>query len=133
MKNKEYIEYTKTHRKAFRKVEKELLSAALNRGKPIKKIGLIVNNNTIRSFFHDLDKLIMYRFLDPITTNRIHNKLSRHHKRAKTRADYFQQIIEWECAPLTKSDKPLHAREFIMKKKKNKLPIYEPLLNELNL
>lgn len=47
MKNKDRITYTLKHRKAFRQVEKQLLG-----------------HNTIRSLFHDLDKVILYNFFD---------------------------------------------------------------------
>lgn len=43
MKNKDKIKYTMAHRKAFRKIEKQLLG-----------------HNTIRSLFHDIDKLFLY-------------------------------------------------------------------------
>lgn len=43
---KEKIKYTMAHRKAFRKIEKEILGY-----------------NTFRSLFHDLDKVFLYIFL----------------------------------------------------------------------
>lgn len=46
MKNKDRIKYTSDHRKAFRKIEKQLLGY-----------------NTFRSLFHDLDKMFLYMFL----------------------------------------------------------------------
>ena len=47
MKNKDRIKYTSDHRKAFRKIEKQLLGY-----------------NTFRSLFHDLDKMFLYMFFD---------------------------------------------------------------------
>lgn len=53
IKNKERIKYTLAHRKAFRKIEKELFGY-----------------NTVRSFFHDLDKVFLYPFFD---YKKVHN------------------------------------------------------------
>lgn len=94
MKNKDRVQYTLKHRKAFRKVEKQLLGY-----------------NTIRSLFHDLDKV----FLDYKQVHNWHRHHSRHHLRARTHNDYVQMAIDWECARLTKPDKPLNARETLEK------------------
>lgn len=94
MKNKDRVQYTLKHRKAFRKVGKQLLGY-----------------NTIRSLFHDLDKV----FLDYKQVHNWHRHHSRHHLRARTHNDYVQMAIDWECARLTKPDKPLNARETLEK------------------
>ena len=59
MKNKTKRSYTKAHRKAFRKVEKEL-----------------TGRNTIRGYFHDIDKLFLYLFFDYNTVHNWHRKHS---------------------------------------------------------
>lgn len=115
MKNADKIAYTKAHRKAFRKVEKQLLG-----------------HNTFRSLFHDLDKLFLYRIFDRSTAHNIHRKHSRHHElKAHTHSDYVQMVIDWECARFTKPDKPLNARETLDKfyphLKDKVLPIIEEL------
>ena len=92
--NKEKICYTKKHREAFRKVEKQLLG-----------------HNTFRSLFHDLDKIILLHFLNKERVSTLHRLHSHHHDKAKTRNDYIQMIIDWECARFTKPDKPLNARD----------------------
>ncbi|HCL4455172.1 hypothetical protein EJM73_08845 [Clostridium botulinum] len=111
------FKYTIKHRKAFRKVEKQLLG-----------------HNTIRGYLHDFDKLIMFVFLNQKTTHRIHRKISRHHSiRAKTRQDYIQMVIDWECARLTKPDKPLNAYDTLYKfypKLENRIL---PILKEFKL
>lgn len=113
------IKYTIKHRKAFRKVEKDLLGY-----------------NTIRSFFYDIDKIFLYLFFSKDKVQIIHRKLARHHFESifkKKRMDYIQMIIDWECARFTKPDKPLNARETLYKfypQLKNEI---EPLLKELNL
>lgn len=59
--NKQRIEYTNAHRKAFRKIEKQLLGY-----------------NTIRSLFHDLDKsLLLYRIMSYSKASNLHQKLGK--------------------------------------------------------
>lgn len=113
----ERIKYTIRHRKSFRKTEKELLGY-----------------NTVRSLFHDLDKIFLYVCFNHETVHNFHRKYSRHHElKAKTHNDFIQMVIDWECARFTKPDKPLNARETLC----TFYPYLEseivPILNELNL
>ncbi|WP_297419760.1 hypothetical protein [Clostridium sp.] len=114
---KKNIEYTWEHKKAFLKVEKQLLG-----------------KNTLRGYLHDVDKLFMYIFLSKKQTHKIHRNISRHHDiKAKTREDYIQMIIDWECARYTKPDKPLNAYDTLYKfypKLENKIL---PVLKEFKL
>lgn len=101
MKNIEFIKYTWEHKKAFLKVEK-----------------LVRGHITLRGLLHDLDKLILYPFLDQVTVNTMHRKYMGHHLRTfknHTIKDYEEAIIDWECARYTKPDKPLNARETMKK------------------
>ena len=111
------IKYTLEHRKAFLEVEKMLLG-----------------KNTIRGYFHDLDKVFLKIFFDKKTVHKLHRKYSRHHaNKAHTKNDYIQMVIDWECARYTKPDKPLNARETLYKfypKLKNKIV---PILEEFGL
>ena len=116
MKNKDRIKYTLDHRKAFRKVEKQLLG-----------------HNTVRGLFHDLDKVFLYSFFDYKKVHNWHRHHSRHHLRAKTHDDYIQMAIDWECARLTKPDKPLNARETLEKIHPELTIVMLPILNELGL
>lgn len=77
IKNKERIKYTL----AFRKIEKELLGY-----------------NTVRSLFHDLDKVFLYPFFD---YKKVHNFHRNHTVKAKTHSDFVQMVIDWECARYT--------------------------------
>lgn len=89
------IKYTKDHRKSFRKIEKELLG-----------------HNTIRSLFHDIDKVILYNIWPHKKVKNFHRSRARHHVEnniKKNRNDYIEMIIDWECARFTKPDKPLNA------------------------
>ena len=97
--NKERVKYSLKHRKAFRKIEKQLLG-----------------HNTFRSLFHDLDKVILYNFFDYKAVHNFHRNHMRHHKtKARTYNDFVQMVVDWECARYTKPDKPLNARETLYK------------------
>lgn len=91
----EYISYTYNHKKAFLKIEKQLLG-----------------RNTLRGLLHDLDKIFMYIFLNHNKAHNIHvNRAKHHEKNAKTKKDFIEMIVDWECARYTKPDKPLNAVE----------------------
>lgn len=95
------IKYTKDHRKAFRKIEKEILG-----------------HNTWRSIVHDLDKVILYNIWPHNKVKNFHRSTARHHVEnniKKTRNDYIEMIIDWECARYTKPDKPLNAYDTLYK------------------
>lgn len=117
MKNKEIIQYSLDHRIAFRKVEKQLLE-----------------HNTFRSLFHDLDKVILYHFFDYKKVHNWHRNHARHHVvKAKTHNDYVQMVIDWECARYTKPDKPLNARETLDKFYPELTDKVLPIIEELGL
>ena len=93
------IKYTIQHRKAFRKVEKELFGKV-----------------SLRGYLHDLDKVILYPFLGKELTGKLHRKYSKHHHiKAKTLSDFQQMVVDWECARYTKPDKPLNAYDTLYK------------------
>ena len=118
--NRSHIVYTMKHKRAFLRVEKELLG-----------------HNTVRGFLHDLDKVFIY-FVTPKSwekkVSKFHRKYSRHHPiRARTKADYIQMIIDWECCRFTKPDKPMTARQTLYKLFPEMEDKILPLLEELNL
>ena len=92
LKNLDRIRYTLEHRKMYRKVEKELFGKV-----------------RLSSWFHDLDKVLLYPFFDYKTVHTFHRKHSRHHNRATTYKDFCSKVVDWECARFTKPDKPLNA------------------------
>lgn len=116
IKNIDRIKYTLAHRKAFRKVEKEL-----------------IGYNTLRSLFHDLDKLFLYPLFEYKTVHNFHRNYTRHHNKAKTHSDFVQMVIDWECARYTKPDKPLNARQTLDKFYPELSKIILPILDELKL
>lgn len=114
-----HIPYTFKHKKAFLQVEKELLS-----------------KNTIAGYLHDLDKLFFYIFLPFLGTkriNKIHRKFSKHHANNTKNPNYIAMIIDWECARITKPDKPLNARDTLAKFYPHLSPQILPLLSQLGL
>ena len=97
--NKYWIDYTKEHNKAFRDTEKELRGF-----------------NTKRGENHDMDKYYMYHFLPAPLAHKIHTIISPHHKnRAKTKEDYTQMLIDWECNRKTKPDKQMKPYQILDK------------------
>ncbi|MBD5400205.1 hypothetical protein HDR61_00435 [bacterium] len=122
---KDLEKYTWLHKLAFLKVERELLG-----------------HNTMRGYMHDLDKLLFlypWAFITGRDKKWAHNKHranQRHHvenKQQKTRRDYIEMIIDWECARFTKPDKPLNAYETMRKFYPQLEPQILPILRELGL
>lgn len=106
-----HIPYTFKHYIAFLKVEKKL-------------------TGFVSRLFHDWDKLLMFIFLPFLgerVINQWHQKHRRHHptytvgknweRRLKDplNIDWIEAIIDWECARITKPDKPLDAYDTLMK------------------
>lgn len=97
MRKLDNIKYTWKHKKAFLKIEKQL-----------------IGRNTLRGYLHDLDKLILYMLLSKKKVSKIHRRFARHYiGNIKNYNDCMNAIIDWECARYTKPDKPLSAIEFI--------------------
>ena len=113
------ISYTLRHKKAFLKVEKQL------RGR-----------NTLRGYLHDIDKPFLYLalWIKYEDIQKIHRKNSKHHVRnnlVKTKDDLVDTIIDWECARITKPDKPLNAYETLLKFYPDKKDEFLPIIREL--
>lgn len=107
MKNFEWCVYTYKHRIAFEYVarkhikDEELLEKMLKRRK-----------------YHDLDKQLMYQFLDWKTCIDYHVMHEPHHldnDMDKSFEDLVETVIDFESAPYTKPDKPLNAYDFVHK------------------
>lgn len=113
------IRYTREHRKAFKKVEKELLGY-----------------NTWRSIIHDLDKVILYNVWPHKKVKEFHRKTARHHVEnniKKDRNDYIEMVIDWECARISKPDKPLNAYDTLYNIYPNLEKEILPILKEFNI
>lgn len=113
MKNIEYCKYTYRHRKAFSYLVDKLVKDEKIRKEMMK-----------RARFHDLDKMTLYLFFDKKQASSYHRETSFHHLEnnlPKTFYDYFEAIIDFECAGYTKPDKPLNAYDTISKIYKSKI------------
>lgn len=109
--------YTIRHRRAFREVEKQLLG-----------------RNTLKGYFHDLDKLFLYIFMDYHKAHKVHKLYARHHiNNARTHDDLVQVVIDWECARLTKPKVKFTAREHLYQDYPEYIDILDPVLQELHL
>lgn len=117
VRNLDRVKYTLAHRKAFRRVERQLLG-----------------RNTLRGWLHDLDKVFLYPFFDYKSVHNWHREYSRHHAvKAHSHADYVQMVIDWECARFTKPDKPLDARGTLKKFYPGLESVVLPVIEELGL
>lgn len=111
--------YTLKHKIAFLKVEKKL------RGK-----------NTLSGYMHDIEKPFLYLFCFWLNTSKIHQihqKYNRHHVRnslKKTDDDLLDTIIDWECARMTKPDKPLNAYDTLIKYYPEYVTSYLPIIKK---
>ena len=113
----DYVRYTLNHRKAFRMIEKQLFGKV-----------------SLRGYFHDFDKVILYPLLGKDITSKLHRKFARHHvKCAKTKSDFEQMVVDWECARYTKPDKPMNAYETLYKLYPHLESNILPILKEVGL
>ena len=107
MENLEWCIYTYKHRMAFAYVAKRLirdealLAKILERGK-----------------VHDLDKMLLYLFVpweDAIQYHMTHRKHHLECEGPKSYEDLLEMVIDFECSPYTKPDKPLNCYDFVQK------------------
>lgn len=107
------IKYNLAHKKAFLKVEKELLC-----------------HNTLRGYLHDLDKLFLYFILPKEKVSKLHRRYSKHHNPV-SRRDFVEMVIDWECSRITKPTKQRNAvqtlYELHAEYKEDVLPILKQL------
>lgn len=90
------INYTCQHKKAYLRVEKQLLG-----------------KNTTAGYLHDCNKIILYALLIPEkVAHKIHRAFSPHHVKHNRVRNPIAAVIDWECGSFTKIDFPLNAREF---------------------
>lgn len=123
MNNFEKIKYTFLHRKAFELVARQLLT-----GKDLEEM-------LKRAKTHDVDKMILYTVMNVEDAHNYHVIHASHHDNniPKTYYDYLEMIIDWECAALTKPDKPLNAYDTLHKYYKNLINYILPILKDLNM
>ena len=88
------------------------------------------------SFFSIINTMLskVRAFFDYKKVHNFHRNHAHHHTvKAKTRKDYIQMVIDWECARYTKPDKPLNARQTLYKFYPEIEDKILPLLEEFHL
>ena len=83
-------------------------------------------------WFHDLDKILL-SLLPEDVERKLHRRLNRHHVESWFGFSPIEAIIDWECARITKPDKPLDARGTMEKFYPEWRSVVEPILDELGL
>ena len=58
---------------------------------------------------HDLDKVFLYPLLGKRLTHNLHRRFSGHHFHNGDIRNKTEAALDWECARITKPDKPLDA------------------------
>lgn len=104
MRNLEWCIYTYRHRRAFEYCLRRYVHEPSLREEMLK-----------RAAVHDMDKMLMYLFMDQKAAQDIHTGMQPHHLEndlPRTYEDYVETVIDYECAPYTKPDKPLNAYDF---------------------
>ena len=104
MKNLNWCIYTYRHRRAFEYCVNKLIHDPNLKEEMLK-----------RARIHDMDKMVMYLFLEQKEAQKIHMMHQPHHLEnslPRTYEDLVETIIDYECAPYTKPDKPLNAYDF---------------------
>ena len=104
MKNLKWCIYTYRHRRAFEYCVQKYIREPALREEMLR-----------RADVHDMDKMVMYLFMDQKSAQDLHVKTQPHHLEndlPRTYEDYVEAVIDYECAPYTKPDKPLNAYDF---------------------
>lgn len=115
----EYIKYTLRHRQAY-------IHTML-------ALGLMSSIDEF-DLKHDIDKVVTYNLLPKSEASQLHRKYSIHHfPNTVSKRDKLRAVIDYECARLTKSDKPLNAYETILKYNPEHYADFEEILIELGI
>ena len=126
IKNLWYCEYTYLHRRALAYY--------------IKKNDYLDNEEKKlllkRAEIHDMDKMTLYLFRDKEKASKYHREHSSHHIKTNvlyTHDDLLESIFDYECAALTKPDKPLNAYDTVIKYYSEFTESYMPELRRLHM
>ena len=126
IKNLDYCKYTYLHRKALAYY--------------IKKNEYLTEEDRLellkRAKVHDMDKLTLYLFWDKERASEYHRTHSSHHLKKwipHSRIDLLESIFDYECAALTKPDKPLNAYDTVIKYYSDFKDEYLPELEKLHM
>lgn len=117
MKRFHKIKYTWEHRKAFQEIEEKHFGEK-------SKMWML----------HDIEKPLLYLIFGVKLGSKIHRLLSKHHVYSiRKNKDWKQMVVDWECARLTKPDKPLNAYETMVLYYPETKDMILPILKELGL
>ena len=106
MKNPEWCRYTYLHRKAFEYCVRKLIRDPGLREEMLR-----------RARVHDMDKMVMYLFMEQKEAQKRHVETQAHHLEndlPRSYHDLVETVIDYECAPYTKPDKPLNGYDFVL-------------------
>lgn len=96
----------------------------------------LTGQTSLSGWLHDCDKLVMYLLpgLDEKKIQTWHRKHQPHHvSYPQSRVQQLlQTYIDWDCAVLTKPDKPLDAYATLLHFYRNKLPLMLPVCLAIN-
>lgn len=107
MRNMDWLVYTYRHRRAFEYCVKKHVHDPALREAMLR-----------RARVHDMDKMVMYLFMDQSAAQQLHIQTQPHHlenQLPRTYEDLVETALDYECAPYTKPDKPLNAYDFVKK------------------
>lgn len=120
---KEHFIYTLQHKKALLMVYTELFQ--------------VIPDVDSRLYYHDSDKLWMYTFLSEVKkASKLHRAYSIHHVenwRTDSIEDRLEAMLDYECARITKPDKPLNACRTVKELKPAAREDLEPILRTYGL
>ena len=105
MRNFDYCAYTYRHRKAL-----------------VYTINKIIKDENVKNIMlekakiHDMDKMVLYLFIEKSVASDYHRRTASHHVNSeaeKTYYDYLEAVLDYECAGYTKPDKPYNVFDII--------------------
>ena len=126
LKNAQFCAYTYLHRRAF------LWFVENNKYLVDSDRAALVD----RARLHDLDKMLNYTRISKDLASEIHRKTSPHHTLEGKKADrinLLESIFDYECAAITKPDKPLNAFDTVNKHYSDLIDLYLPELEKLHM
>lgn len=105
--NLDWCIYTYKHRKALLYVIDKYVKDPLVKEEMYK-----------RARVHDMDKILMYFFMEQVESQLYHVEHKSHHLesgKVDNYLDRLEMVLDYESAPYTKPDKPLNAYDFTRK------------------
>ncbi len=123
--NWQYLEYTYLHRKALTYTILKLIKDPRDRDIMLE-----------RTRYHDLDKSLMYTKLPKKLSSKLHRENSAHHMENSLPKDEYnilEAVLDYECAALTKPDKPLNAYDTVLRYKPESKEQLLPVLKHLGI